>query len=143
MSKTFLVKYLDFQRPILVQSDESVKEVIGRTFEVENVASLRMQIFDKEWEDWIDISDENTNSLENRSKLKCFIFNLPKPTADLSVHNTTLSSCSNPRPIESPSTWESQIQKDLDQLSSPFQKKLFRNPSKLYLKKKIQCFHGH
>ena len=81
MDRTFLVRFGEFQRLVLVEKEQSIKDVVAKSFDIDQTDSIFLQVFDKEWEEWIDITTEN--DVKDRSKLKCLLQSNLQPSGDV------------------------------------------------------------
>ena len=88
MAKEFLVKFKQNQKIVSVGEEDNLRNVMKETFGLKNDDFI-IQNFDKEWDDWIDVSD--ISQVPNRTILRCVI---PVPEKPSSVSSPTTNAAS-------------------------------------------------
>ena len=70
-TKEFLVKYEKSSKVVKFSGEGTLKDKIKKTFGISNDKEIKLQLYHKEWDDYIDISDSEVEVLLTHEKLKC------------------------------------------------------------------------
>lgn len=90
MEKEFLVKFNDNQKIVKVEESDNLAQKIKEAFEIKDkTAAFILQNYDKEWDDWIDVS--NFDEIPNRTILRCIIKASAVNTLEPKIVSTTES----------------------------------------------------
>ncbi|XP_033097595.1 uncharacterized protein LOC117101677 [Anneissia japonica] len=112
MEKEFLVKCNESQKIISVKATDDLVSVIKNTFVIKE-ADVILQNYDKEWDDWIDVSD--FDKIPNRTVLRCISL---KPSSDQVSAAPSLSQSTEESAVDSDATeiLESDLSTDSEEM---------------------------